>query len=94
MSYKYITPDIIEVKALEDYYIYLKFKTGEEKVYNMKQCIEEIEFYKKLKERKYFKNVRPRGETVEWENGEDVCPENLYNDSINYKDFIIKNKQN
>ena len=86
----YITPDIIEVKALRDYYIYLKFKTGEEKVYDMTKCIEEIEYYKKLKERKYFENVKPRGETVEWENGEDVCPENLYDDSINYDEFKTK----
>ena len=86
----YITPDIIEVKALKDYYIYLKFKTGEEKVYDMKKCIEEIEDYKRLKEREYFEKVKPRGETVEWENGEDVCPENLYYDSIDYTEFIKK----
>ena len=42
----YITPDIIEVKALRDYYIYLRFKTGEEKVYDMAECIEKIEYYK------------------------------------------------
>lgn len=85
----YITPDIIEVKALRDYYIYLKFETGEEKVYDMTTCIEEIEYYKKLKERKYFENVKPRGITVEWKNGEDVCPENLYYDSIDFKDFLV-----
>lgn len=83
-----ITPRIIEVRALKDFYIYLKFKTGEEKVYNMKKCIEEIKYYEKLKERKYFENVRPRGCTIEWENGEDVCPENLYYESINYSEFI------
>ena len=79
----YITPRIIEVKALRDYYIYLKFKTGEEKVYNMTKCIEEIEYYKKLKERKYFEDVKPRGCTVEWAGGEDVAPENLYYESEN-----------
>ena len=73
----YITPRIIEVKALEKYYIYLKFKTGEEKVYDMKSCIEEIEYYKFLKDRKYFENVKARGCTVEWEKGEEAyypCP--------------------
>ena len=88
----YITPRIIEVRALNNYYIYLQFKTGEEKVYDMAKCIEEIEYYKKLKVRRYFENVKPRGTTVEWENGEDVCPENLYYDSINYKEFIEKYK--
>ena len=84
----YITPDIIEVKALKDYYLYLRFKTGEEKVYNMKKHIDKIEAYKKLKIREYFENVKPRGETVEWEEGEDVAPESLYNDSIEYKEFM------
>ena len=83
----YITPRIIEVRALKDYYIYLKFKTGEEKVYNMEDSINEIKYYNKLKERKYFENVKPRGCTIEWENGEDVCPENLYYDSIDYNNF-------
>lgn len=83
----YITPDIIKVKALREYYIYLKFKTGEEKVYDMSKYIKEIGYYKKLKNRDYFEKVKPRGETVEWEEGEDVCPENLYYDSIDLEDF-------
>ena len=28
----YITPDIAEVKALDEYKLYLKFETGEEKI--------------------------------------------------------------
>lgn len=35
-----ITPDIIKVKALEKYYIYIKFKTGEEKIYDMAEHIQ------------------------------------------------------
>lgn len=83
----YITPRILEVKALKNYYIYIKFKTGEEKVYNMEEHIKDIAFYKKLKERKYFENVHPRGCSVEWGNGEDVAPENLYYDSIPFEEF-------
>lgn len=89
----YITPDIIRVKALRDYYIYLKFKTGEEKVYDMTKCIEEINYYQKLKKREYFEKVKPRGCTVEWEEGEDVCPENLYYKSIEYNKFMEKHKE-
>ena len=86
----YITPRVVEVKALESYYIYIKFKTGEEKVYDMKEHIEEIESYNKLKERDYFENVHPRGCSIEWQNGEDVAPENLYYDSIPFDEFIKK----
>ena len=80
-----MTPDIIEVKALEQYQIYLKFSNGEEKIYDMKETIEKIKYFSKLKNIEYFKNVKPRGDTVEWENGEDIAPENLYYDSIPIK---------
>jgi len=29
-----------------------------------------------------FRKVHPAGETIEWETGEDVCPERLYFDSV------------
>lgn len=82
-----VTPDIIEVRALEKYYIYIKFETGEEKVFDMTEHIEKIQIFEKLKNRLYFQNVKPRGDTVEWENGEDVAPENLYYDSIPINEF-------
>lgn len=77
-----LTPDIVKVKALDQYYIYLKFKNGEEKIYDMTEHIEKIKYFNKLKNKEYFKKVTPRGDTVEWENGEDVAPENLYYNSI------------
>lgn len=80
-------PDIIEVRALEKYFIYLKFKTGEEKVFDMTEHIEKIPFFKRLKNRSYFEQVIPRGDTIEWKNGEDVAPENLYFKSIPINEF-------
>lgn len=77
-----ITPDVVEVKALDDRRIYLKFKDGKEKIYDMKPLINKIKFYEKLKDTEYFKLVKPRYDSVEWPNGEDVCPENLYYDSV------------
>lgn len=47
----------------------------------MKQLIEENKAYYRLKNREYFKKVKPRGDTAEWENGEDICPEKLYYES-------------
>ena len=80
-----VTPRIQEVKALDETHIYLKFKDGKEKVYDMSELINKNKLYEKLKEIKYFKMVKPRGISVEWPNGEDVCPENLYYDSVEYK---------
>ena len=92
MKENYETPDILGVKALDNYLIYLKYKTNEEKIYNMEKLISKNKFYIKLKDKTYFKTVKPRGDSVEWENGEDVAPENLYYDSIDINEFqgIIK----
>ena len=77
----YIVPKPIQIKTLENYKIKIKFENGEEKVFDMEKYIHE-KFYKKLKNKKYFETVKVAGNTIEWENGEDVAPENLYYDSI------------
>ena len=78
----YIVPKPIEVKALQNYDLYIKFEDGKEKIYNVKHLIETIPFYSKLKNEEYFKKVKTEGNTVVWLNGEDISPENLYYDSI------------
>ena len=92
MNKNYETPDIIGVKALDNYLIYLKYETNEERIYNIENLINENKFYGKLKDKEYFKNVKPRGDSIECENGEDVAPENIYYDSIDINEFqgIIK----
>lgn len=84
----YIVPEPIEVKAIEKYKLYIKFKNGEEKILDMEPELNE-KFYKRLKEYEYFKNVKisETGITIEWQNGEDIAPENLY-----YNSNTIKNK--
>lgn len=78
----YIVPEPIEVKAIEKYKLYIKFENGEEKILDMGQDIKE-KFYAKLKDYEYFKNVRisKTGITIEWQDGEDIAPENLYYNS-------------
>lgn len=87
---KYITPDVIEVKALDNYILEVTFETKEIKIFDMKNLINNIEFYKRLKNKDYFKKVKPYNETVIWEKGEDVCPEDLYYNSIEIKKQIKK----
>lgn len=86
MSNNYETPDIIGVKALDDYLIYLMYETKEEKIYDMKKLINKNKFYKKLLDKHYFKSIKIRGDSVEWESGEDVSPESLYYESIDLKE--------
>ena len=77
----YIVPNPVEVKAIENYRLKIKFNNGEQKIFNMEKYINE-KFYEKLKDKKYFENVKIAGNTIEWQNGEDVAPENLYYDSV------------
>lgn len=85
----YITPEVIKVKALDDYQLEVTFETKEIKIFDMKNLINNIEFYNKLKNKDYFKKVKPYNETIIWENGEDVCPEDLY-----YKSKTIEKVKN
>ena len=87
----YIVPNIIEVKPLENYCVYIKFENGEEKVYDVKKEINTIKFYEKLKDKTYFKNVIISGDTIMWENGEDIAPENLYYESITLDEYKKNN---
>ena len=45
----YIVPNPIEVRAIEKYKIYIKFKNGEEKILDMKEMLDK-KYYPKLKE--------------------------------------------
>lgn len=78
----YITPKILKVAALENYKIELLYETGEIKIYDMTQLINTCKFYKRLKDEENFKKVKIFGLSLQWENGEDIAPELLYNDSV------------
>lgn len=82
----YIVPDPIEVRAIEKYKLYIKFQNGEEKILDMEKELNE-KFYNKLKDYEYFKKVKisETGITIQWEDGEDISPENLYYDSKSIK---------
>ena len=78
----YITPKIIRAKALEDYKIELLYETGELKIYDMTELLNTCEFYKNLKNKKEFEKIKIVGLSIQWQNGDDIAPELLYNDSI------------
>lgn len=81
-----------EVRALDNFLLYIKFKNGEEKIYDMKENLK-YKFYEKLKDKNNFKNVYISGINIEWKTGEDIAPENLYYDSVLVKEFKGKIKE-
>ncbi|MGN1301387.1 MAG: DUF2442 domain-containing protein [Clostridia bacterium] len=78
----YMTPKLIRAKALENYKIELLYETGELKIYDMTELLNTCEFYKKLKDEEKFKKIAILGLSIQWQSGEDIAPEILYNDSV------------
>ena len=73
-------PRAIDVKALEEYRLLIKFSNGEEKVFDVKPYLEDKVFFE-LKNKELFKTVKVGGLSIEWANGLDICPDELYNKS-------------
>ena len=75
-----IPPRIQYVKALDNFCLELTYVNGEKKLYDMKKNLI-YEFYKNLNNIGYFKLVKSVATTIEWPNGEDVDPNELYDNS-------------
>jgi len=75
-----MTPNIVDVKAQDDYKILLSFENGENKIFDMKPYITKG-FFKQLQDKNYFKTVKPYFDSIQWANGQDLSPDTLYLDS-------------
>ena len=73
---------IIDVKALEDYKLLLKFENNEEKIFDVKPYLE-IGKFQELKDENLFKSVKICFDSIEWDNQLDLDPELLYQKSHN-----------
>jgi len=76
-----LQPNIINVIPLEDYMLELHYENGEKRIFDVKPYIKG-EWYGKLKDVSIFKKVKVAdGWTVEWEEGQDINPKELYEKS-------------
>lgn len=76
-----IPPRIKSVKTLDNYSLEITYVSGEKKLYNMEKNLK-YNFYKKLNNIGYFKLVKSVGTTLEWPDGEDIDPNELYDNSV------------
>ncbi|RLA73828.1 MAG: DUF2442 domain-containing protein [Epsilonproteobacteria bacterium] len=73
---------IKDVKALDDYFLLLKFENEEEKLFDVKPYLN-IGKFKELKDTTLFKSVKICFDSIEWDNHLDLDPELLYQKSHN-----------
>ncbi len=72
-----LRPTATKVNPLDDFRILVEFDTGEKRIMDVKPYIKG-EWYGKLADSSYFSTVRVNGYSVEWADGQDLCPDELY----------------
>ena len=68
------------VVALDNYMLQIEFVNGEKRLYDMKNQLKRPA-YKNLNSASIFNTVRVQDITLEWITGEDICPDEIYNNS-------------
>ena len=77
----YCRPTATEVKPLPDHRLQILFDSGEQKIFDVTPYLRGS-FMGKLADEDYFAQVTTDGYTVVWPNGQDLCPDELYELSI------------
>ena len=81
-----LRPTAIKVFPLDNYRLKILFDNNETKIFDVKPYIKG-NWYSELSDLNYFQSVFTNGYTVEWANGQDICPDELYYDSIFYNEI-------
>lgn len=76
-----LQPKVVSVMPLPDYEILIEYENGEKRKFDVKPYISG-EWYGELRDKNVFSSVRPCGTTVEWEDGQDIAPHELYEMSV------------
>ena len=74
-------PKAIDVKVLNEYNLEILFDNNETRIFDVKPYFKFKIFQQLKKDEKEFNKVKVSGLSIEWENGADICPDELYNNS-------------
>ena len=72
---------LINVTPIEDYKILIEYDNSEKRIFDVKPYISGS-WYGKLSDYDFFKTVHVSGKTVEWADGQDIAPHELYDLSV------------
>lgn len=73
-------PKAIDVNVLNDYKLEILFDNNEKKIFDVNPYFK-FKKFQELKDKNIFQTVKISGLSIEWENGADICPDELYNNS-------------
>ena len=80
-----LQPKIKLVKPIEPFSLVLEYETGEKKIFDVLPYAKGT-WYSELKDKNYFNTVHivNNGSGIEWANGQDIAPHELYENSVSY----------
>jgi hypothetical protein len=75
-----MNPRVKAVNPLQGWQLEITFSNGEVGIYD---CNPHLQFgiFQDLQDVSYFRQVRAEGGTIVWPNGQDICPDTLYEGS-------------
>ena len=76
-----LRPKAIAVTPSDDYCLIVEFNNNEKRLFDVKPYFN-FKPFAELKNPLLFKTVKPAGLSVEWLHGQDICPDDLYYNSI------------
>lgn len=82
-----MNPRIKKVKPNSNHTITLTFTNDEVKVFDVRPYLDKG-IFKELKELRYFNSVKPSLGSIQWKNGQDFCPDMLYEDSVSWDEAL------
>lgn len=76
-----MNPRVKSVIPKNGYILELVFENGQKGIYDVSKLLN-IPVFHPLKDVAYFRQVRPMFGSVAWPEGQDICPDTLYEDSV------------
>lgn len=70
----------LSVTPMENYMLKIEFNNGETRLFNLKPYFS-VPYYASLQDKNLFKTVHIGDMTVEWADGKDIAPHELYETS-------------
>ena len=81
-----MNPRVKAVKPNSDYTLTLLFTNDEAKSFDVKPYLDKG-IFRELKDLRNFNAVKPFLGSVQWQDGQDFCPDTLYEDSVSVSTF-------
>jgi hypothetical protein len=75
-----MNPRVTKVSAEENHRLFIEFSNGERREFNVSPYLNKG-IFRKLQNPDYFQQVRVSMGTVEWPDGQDFCPDTLFEHS-------------